>query len=279
MEGVCSECGLGFGWRYVLNPRMRIPAWSFEHSPDDLAWCGLVTMVRSRWATRLWQLLPVETPIVERRLGPFRLGSVAAAWIGSGLVSLGLLFLQYLYGVGQFGMWRTSFLPALMDTRAGWAVVLPFGALEHWDQQLLTPFTVIGLAWTLVFPTTLVLLPQTRKRCRVRPEQFARIRAYADWRVIVACSVPTWMRLIEVDSWWFGYPSGEAVISLVGAGLPIGLVAWFWWRSLARYLKLPHAGGIMLINGTLALLVSVLCAMLIAAAAGITGFFEPLPHL
>ncbi|MHC5023942.1 MAG: hypothetical protein ACYTGG_08520 [Planctomycetota bacterium] len=112
----------------------------------------------------------------------------------------------------------------------------------------------LGLALILVFPLTLVLLPVSRRRAKVRWRHIARVTVYGmaiPVMIILAGAVVTgtWL-LVGRGPWeWFS-------LTLARFGPVLMLVCW-WAAAVGRYLKIPHGLAVAVLHAMLAsLLVS-----------------------
>jgi len=68
LDGVRSECGLEFAWANVLNPRLVLPQWSFEHATNRTLRAWTATVYRATIPWKLWSQLRMEYPINWGRL-------------------------------------------------------------------------------------------------------------------------------------------------------------------------------------------------------------------
>ena len=83
MEGTCSECGLDFLWRDVLNPHFATPEWCVEFSRGvpRIAVTILTTAAMTLRPWRFWRELRMSHPIHPRRLALFMIVVPLAAVI------------------------------------------------------------------------------------------------------------------------------------------------------------------------------------------------------
>jgi hypothetical protein len=75
LNGVCSECGLHFGWCDVLVPERFEPQWCVEYASrlQGVPWAACKTFVRSFWPWGFWTRLQMSHRIRWLRLGMYGL--------------------------------------------------------------------------------------------------------------------------------------------------------------------------------------------------------------
>lgn len=264
LHGTCSECGLGFEWRNILNPLFTLPPWSFEHAPAWSLSALARTAVRTLMPQNLWSQLRMEHPIHARRLielavlgavfihfltltGPFVLWSVGE-WLNTGVLMASQVGLSRLI-VSNYWPYHTGldeyFYPSWPSPGA-WP-----GFMDPWP----------GLAWIwwAVMPFTFLLLPITLRRCRVRGVHLFRIGAYSLVFAALAVLVSTRMSMLLMGcvqvcegglgrgGWSMSSQTAGAIdfwskkifytLSPTATGI---LIAVFWSFAAGRYLKLPR---------------------------------------
>ena len=282
LDGTCSECGLAFAWRDVLNPRLTYPSWSFEHATGLLPLRLVVTIARANWPWTFWKRIRMEHPIRAGRLAVLAvvllLGThamVAATTAYHAYEAMSAVRVRQLTpGLGLPGPMAGSAMSTDQvrshALRAGaWpyattrtTIRQPGGGWMGWaTAPIVPPRAWLGTALISVIPLAYLLLGQTMRRARVRRAHLVRIWLYS--LVVVPWSVAAWIVLrppvlslsdmlellsIGVSGW---SPALHAA-TLAAGGL-------FWWCATSRYLRLPHAGSVA---GVLSLLVGL---------AGLTG--------
>ena len=88
IEGICTECGLGFAWREILSSRFIMPEWCIEAKRGALAVPRQVagTAARTWWPWAFWSGLHMTHLTRWRRL---------ALYYGLLLVILYLMFVAF----------------------------------------------------------------------------------------------------------------------------------------------------------------------------------------
>lgn len=98
LEGICTECGLGFAWVEVMRPDLSEPQWCVEFAEG---WGRLIracvgTLVRSLWPWRFWSQIRMSHPIRWRRL---------AGYVGAMLLPFIVSYVVVQAGVAIY-VWR-----------------------------------------------------------------------------------------------------------------------------------------------------------------------------
>jgi hypothetical protein len=259
LEGVCSECGLGVRWAEILNSRLTLPFWSFEHAQRQRPFALARTLCRAIMPGSLWRELRMEHPVRIRRLLAAAAIGVAATWLGVAVaVWLVISGLEYFVWV-NFGLSVRSLLRYLVFSDR---VQLTRGSSTIW-------LWVAAAAWCLV-PAGVLVLPVTLKRAEVRPGHILRIWAYG------LVSLP-----LVMGSWWlidiqvvlrqvaerqFGWRWSRVepewrvyvLVTVVVLTMTLG------WRSACRkYLRLSHATGVAVASVVIAWGLALVAASLI----------------
>ncbi len=290
LEGVCSECGLDFSWRDVLNPAWTVPEWSFEHCRG---WWQVGKHTRTCLHAMLfwhfWRAIRMEHPLRSSRL-----------WrhVGAMLVMSHLLFAVFASwqawgttmrwapawwaGPGSRGM---SGAPHEEAGRAAadaflwpyWQVHFLSGPLV-WREHAIGRNTVFLLLWMAATPVGFFVLIDTFRRVRVRFVHLWRGLAYST-TVLPVCTLVLvlcrneWLaaRLDALTAasvfWW------SAIRDDVARWLVAAAAGWhmlFWWAMVRFYLRLPHAAGVaaamLAISGLLVLILMLIAFVLRVAA-------------
>lgn len=259
LDGRCSECGLQFPWRFVLDSRLRGPGWSIEHWQEGDGRLGFVrrllgTSARAYEPRRLWQSLGMHHRIRWVMLLRGCAFGVLVSYVVASAVAIGLrTLLMYLYvdamGWTGTGLWQST--AAL--------VCWPLAEGQHyfWWPMLLD--TAWLATWFWLMPVCFVIFRRTLRAARVRPAHIVRITLYGlmGWPLVLAiysvlCVDAREMagELLDQASRalvnssgpvagfdeWLG--AGMAVLGAMLIGLWQGV---FWWRAIKWYLKLRHA--------------------------------------
>lgn len=277
----CSECGLEFELRLVLNEALRERARFFEAAGEHLWRALLITTRRALAPWGFWRWVVLEyRPRLSRM--------VAGAAAGVALVQASLMavvaaqcVLQWLVDTltGRGQRWNPNMIVGWWSNTVRFA--MPW-ELAYVRDDTVRPLLVLGLMVLAVMPAAFLLLPFTLRRARVRSMHLVRVGA---WSLV---GVPMILGLIalallglELISWLTGYlmprqsiyipTRAEEIIGAIAEpfinGLdrifPSALLAWtvVWWGfAVGRYLKLPRP---WLVTGVMALL-----SVLLAAALG-----------
>jgi hypothetical protein len=81
VQSRCTECGLDFLWRDLLNPRyVREPRF-FEHAWAQHHLAFLTTLWRAQRPWTFWRWVRLEHPIAPARLAAFGLAGLVAAHV------------------------------------------------------------------------------------------------------------------------------------------------------------------------------------------------------
>jgi hypothetical protein len=278
LDGVCSECGLTFVWRDLLNERYTDLPGFFEHAPKRVR-----SFYRTWWAARrpsqFWQWVRMEHRIVPNRL------AVATA--------LGALQTHALLCVAVFALYATVLLVGPLIP--AWAPIYGGGAADGWANVSLNsvwplgrdskynlwrfgnrflgiyirPLELVAIGTSLLMPLTFVLLRTTLNRARVKRSHVARVWVYGLVWLPLMLHLPgllTGVTLLLDTSLIALIHHVQAVTRLtwrLNTLDPfITLVAvclWqaIWWTlACNRYLRLPHALAIGAMMTTMAALTS-----------------------
>jgi hypothetical protein len=119
---------------------------------------------------------------------------------------------------------------------------------------------VLGTIAFLLFPLTLIMLPMTRQRAKVRWAHIWKVTAYGVVIPLLSVLIATVLLIL----WSVDVGGTKALVLHVFVSLgfiPLALVAW-WTFAIDRYLKMPHALGIGLLHSLVAVLVALAFARL-----------------
>ena len=284
-SGTCSECGLAFAWRDLLNPVHGRQDRNFEHARRDMARAFLRTFWAALRPWALWRSVRMEHVIVWSRLAPF---ATAGFVLVATPAALALTRCGWLYNEAETLMnkpytpiidWSDFFVfgqlatwpPDSWNYRTGWSWKNPYGIPA-------APWCAVGLLAFCLMPAAFLLLPITFRRARVRRRHLFRVGAYAAVSLPLALAAPVFLATLAgiavnaaaaaqgkrfwlegLGVWWDHH---RWVPGLVCVGLWMGL----WWTLAAgRYLRLPHAPAIGAAMTVLAILLAI---GLIAAVPG-----------
>ncbi len=243
LEGVCSECGYAFAWSDVLNPRRRILRGFFEHASGmwgswvaalrTLLWTiwpgGFWSKVKMHHEPRLKMLwwIPVWFITLWALVCAVRLAT-ALIWASQGMLSGTALKAEivnaFIQPVADCYWWRLAGQSRL--------------SLEFWIADW-SPGILGLMSQSLLFPVLLLVLPETRRRAKVRPMHIIRATVYGHaWIVCIPITYlamateyfvgavsNTWPHMIN-DFVMDYYPF---IILLVAVWIGV-----WWWMVLKR---------------------------------------------
>ena len=192
LEGLCSECGLAFEWKYIFTPELAGPLW-FVESPRVARWAKLKTMFRACVPWIFWRGVRLEIP--------FRFDK-AISWC---VIMMGLplaLLLSCRLGAEFYSQYAfSSTIDRSIAFRLPAAPVTPAQsfdlALVQMGEDLIEIATSPSIfAWlpTMVVlglgvPGLFLLLPFTRATYKVRAAHVARATFYSFSLFAVFCAV------------------------------------------------------------------------------------------
>ncbi len=241
VDGVCSECGLGFGWRDVLSPVFNREARLFEHCATRRLANFRHTLVRSLRPWSFWRWVRMEHDIDLRRawfVGIMGAGITHAAV--SAILMLGILAVLFIIWLAERQWWWYE---------AQWAtiqVAWPLGWADNWGlDAVLSPVGVAIILWPLAVPLGYCFLGETFRRARVRGVHLWRITAYTLPALPLLLGVQTLIITIAwgIDvlgvwlTWWDELTASGWLAVYLGIGLWLLLC---WGHATQRYLRLPN---------------------------------------
>lgn len=149
------------------------------------------------------------------------------------------------------------------------APIIPFRSLSQvlLSSQLF-PLWLATLIGIVVFPLTLVLLPTTRRRAKVRAVHFVRVAAYG-------LAIPTfiiWLAAACLTANTLGWVSSELlnwIEVIIAIAIPLSAAGW-WYLAFRCHLRIPHAFWVTVIMGILTILILLLPVGVAAAVEWLT---------
>jgi hypothetical protein len=250
LQGTCSECGLTFSWRDVLNPRFTLPRWSFEHAPRPAARWYFATLVHAALPWSFWSGIKLQHQCRRDRLYRFGLRTLVVTHILFTFAYLAVAAAQHNF-VGPVVTWLAGYYPAWVQAIA--MAIWPYGPYPD-DSGFEPPLDfwfVWSLLWTLFVPLAFAnLLPWTLSRCQVHRRHFLRALVYSLPAVPMIALVPIAARIYYFATFrtvLMGPPPLAVRIAYDIASSPflfvVGTAIWlsiYWWCVVTRYLLLPH---------------------------------------
>ncbi|HKQ48535.1 MAG TPA: hypothetical protein VJZ71_10730 [Phycisphaerae bacterium] len=268
----CTECGLDFDWRAVLDNATRRSEFLFEHHwlRRPLRSWG-ATVWQSLWPRRFWanvslhediKLIPLFASIVLSMTTLF-VALHGSAWIMSRAIylvapvrrmrpmSISVVrrrFLDVAYRLGEF---------ALLPYTEGGSYLLWMGV------AVALPLAgAVGL---------LIALRQTMRRYRVRFVQVLRVVAYTATPVCLWCAA-AYLATYYVLPSLFRFTHFRTVLKFSFAVFAWGVFSWYLWRGFKHYLHLPHAAILGMTAALVGLLMLATANLVVAAIEeGILG--------
>jgi hypothetical protein len=262
LESLCPECGYTFAWSDVFYPdRQRLPGF-FEHER------GLWPSFVAAWRTMAWIILPfvfwdrvrMHHEVRVRRVLLWPIVVFGSLWIFIVAARVSAYFVSG-EGVGKaaravgFDLINAAVFPVMAVWEARWTIARNGAAVR-------TPgvwFEFLFLDWSMAFygiigqavlvPLLLLLLPETRRRAKVRKAHILRAAVYGQgWlffhllllltSAVLGAATANWDTALA----WRGpiarllYEHRFAYTMLLAAWI----AAW-WYFALAKGFCLRHA--------------------------------------
>ncbi len=259
-EQRCPECGRRFVWEMVLDDYRRRKKPLFEYRWGKEPVRGL----RASWSLgmrpwKLWRTIDLHDP-------PSHLGLLMLLGFTVIFFVFSAPLIAYVVGA-LIGLFQYVTGPALGPappwTAIGYAYS-PYGPLSMWYRGLgwyETWLTAVA-AWWLAGLSTLLVLRQSMRLCKVRASHVFRICVYALIPLAIGHAM-FWMLLAAVEAAVVVFPSAGDLITSIGAVLAAGLplLVWFWTlMSVALgyrlYIRMRHAWAVAIASQIIALLVA-----------------------
>ncbi len=261
LESLCPECGYTFAWSDVFYPdRQRLPGF-FEHEKG--LWASFV----AAWRTMAWVILPfifwdrvrMHHEVRVRRILLWPMVVFGSMWL---LVALARAAAFYIDGT-QAGLSFQSSAIVLSN-----AFVFPFFYLEHtiwaftpngrWAIRPGLSVTFLLTQWSPIFlgiigqavavPLMLLILPETRRRAKVRKVHVLRAAVYGQGWIffhLLFLLVVAAFGVINAD-WDMALGLSGPVVNLFyeyGLAYSLALAIWvaaWWWFTLAVGFRMEH---------------------------------------
>lgn len=240
VHGTCSECGLEFLWRDLLNPAYSRHTELFEHTRTRLARKFLRTFLLNFNPFRIWSQIEMHHRVRPKRIAVFVLGSLALWYIAVSLSAFAAYGLTYLLEFNQ--PWPTFHSFGVVSTEAFiWPHLAHRTIWYDFDIWIVASAQFLIALISLAMFACFVLLPQTRNRYRVRWRHLFRIAAYSLCIFPVFWSV--WVVLYCLESVLIGMVMHiDNTSSLFWITTLFGLI-WvmlYWGAACHCYLKIPN---------------------------------------
>jgi hypothetical protein len=267
LESRCSECGLDFLWRDVLNPRFTLPTWCVEYGPPlGVPWRTIRTLLLMLRPERFWSAVQMHHEVRRWRIvGMFMLVLIAGGWLFfavSAGVTTWLAVRQsatiaarstppWLEGVKAAAMpfWFSTptvyggmprqaisrFQPVRIMT-AGWRAVRygaePLGLSDRVNG--IAERACLVICTLIMCPFGFVLLPVSRRMAKVRWAHVHRIALYSFTFILPAVALDIYDQLVVTPYQWRGE---MCAIMLFGS---VALLVQWWAMATRQYLRMQH---------------------------------------
>lgn len=255
LDGLCTECGLEFWWRDLLNPVYAVQHRFFEHARRGLAGSLLLTVWRALRPRAFWRWVRMEHAIVPRRLVAGVAAGMLLTYLGSAaallLLSAMSVWVNRMVGTvwwspvpSEVETLKMALWPVGGDWYSGWylgktAKVLSWGAVSM--------VAVVGM------PVVFLVLPDTLRQARVRKIHLVRIALYSLIGLPILAAAGTAAHLvitmIRLAAGATRFDDGvlawidQAIMGHGRLSILVLVCAWLavWWeRAARRYLRLPQ---------------------------------------
>lgn len=221
----CTECGLDFDWRDILDSRIGSLEW-FESSPTVRFPLLLRTIAGSFAPWRLWKRLRLEYE--------FDFGRVI-------LVAIGSVVVVYLLGV-------ILGLGARLPTGVFWEIpeilmLAPSPNARSMRGAFMSIVTIAGaLAANGATALSFLILSESLARFKIRKLHLWRGVLYSCGPMVASAAIPVLMTAV-VSHRSFAWAFDDR-FSLVYWMIPIAVLSICWWQFCRHYLRLPRAAFI-----------------------------------
>lgn len=191
LEGRCSECGLAFAWRDLIDPRRRRLGWLYEHNPWWRFDKAVGTALRALAPWSFWRHVTVECEARPSRIALFPCISwmcVHALFATILVASVGLLSLSGAFWNAYIKMgngWNPWHPDVQEYVYLGVDSLLPLsraGLYTGSSRLAAGPSAQVAsafLGWVAASSAVLLAVPSEWKTSRVRARLILRISAYS----------------------------------------------------------------------------------------------------
>lgn len=210
-QGVCSECGLEFKWRDVLDPERAVPRWFVEKAHARIYRTLPGTTLRAcltPW--RFWRSVKMHFPMRPVRMIAFLIFMVLGFHLAAGVVPLLTAVNNVISGMsasrvsGEFAGLLLNPYTTSYDAPTIWVGSFPI-TFEVW--RTINAGPIMGIALICLMPLVPLLLRQTRRHFKVRAAHVWRITAYTFACVPCMVVLHGFVTVLVVNMEW-GYGPG-----------------------------------------------------------------------
>ena len=167
-------------------------------------------------------------------------------------------------------------LPASLDHRPPIELFKIYTILQTWKQgfssrlglPIPNPMLIMNVFPIIVGTLCIAffaLLPQTRRKSKVRWEHLLRVGAYSVPLLVLPTIYSIVSKVIRFYIGWRVNDFVELWANLVFIFIPAALVVW-WWLAAKRYLHMPHAFGVAAAAVSCAYLMTQMCGYFLVVA-------------
>lgn len=214
LDGLCPECGLGFEWRDLFDPRRQVLTGFVEHARGwkQTAWWCARTCVWAFTILVFWRRVKMHHRIDLRRAAAAMLGAALVLWLLGGVLVAFVAMANFASGspssTGAYAPGASVILPdawafdsfSWLDRFAWPALGFPieqsawYGresqGVWFWRSQFIMVHAAGWIACAAAWPLLWAVLPATRRGARVRWAHIGR----ASVNSLVWLAIPLLMR-------------------------------------------------------------------------------------
>jgi hypothetical protein len=295
LAGTCSECGLGFAWGDLLNPRLLEENRFFEHARFRRGRAFWVTLKRVWRPVVFWKWVRLEWPLHRWRMLLFVVAAALALHVGGLLIFAALIAVRAPHSpITQFDDWLTDMMEPLLSAGSAvfnvsvwkmlvWGTPRPVRVLD-WSPEARP---ILACAVSAFIPLAFVGLPETVRACRVRPRHLARVCAYSFVALPLVLLAPL-IAGVLLNAVWPVQMVGRwrpTIIPPLGSHIDVrwyqlgAILVWqvLWWRAAVKhYLRMPHPWATALATMVIAVLLAFVVVLLIGREWAYFSFLDQL---
>ena len=250
----CPECGYRFRWAELLDEKLTVHPYLFEHHPERNTWSFLKTLVGGLRPARFWKVLHPGQAVHPGRLTTYWL-LVAVPTVVAGAAAP-LVVGTVLSNASLAASWRSLmfFIPGQgwYHPRDGTIIATPPPPPSHfsghgWDvmwkeagEDYVAAAAAV-CAWPWVTLLTLMIFRASMRRAKVRAAHVRRCVVYCADAFLWAALLVLALNALAMFVWMSGGPAGMdhwwSASALLGAW---GVAAYRLGRAYERYLRFDH---------------------------------------
>ena len=202
-QSTCSECGLTFEWRALLNPTISGPTWFLETARHKYLRATRITWLQALRPWTFWRTISLELRPRPRRI-LFSLALLLATFfLLHAVMGIAGRFGMIYFNPQTVGTWAAAQLTTPSATAhyvlewfaVDWKRVFSFDTGPARYGSTLCAWMGVFVGFTLMPPIMLICLPWTRARSKVRLSHIARATLY-----VFAPLVPILLIMLTCDA-------------------------------------------------------------------------------